>query len=71
MTLTVADITELKNILRPTETIAMVMAAVAPLFGEASPEWSTCKQLLSRQNFLAQIHGFDVSKVDSARIAKL
>ena len=71
MTLTLADITELKNIIRPNETIAMVMAAVATLFGEASTDWSTCKKLLSRQNFLAQVHGFDISNLDPARIAKL
>ena len=41
-----SDITELKSVRSPNDTLIMVMAAVATTLGEASTDWASCKKLL-------------------------
>ena len=68
---TKSDITELKSIRSPNDTLTMVMAAVATALGEEQTDWTSCKKLLSKVNFMNLLIDCSSNTVSATTIAKL
>ena len=68
---TKSDITELKSIRSPNDTLTMVMAAVATALGEEQTDWTSCKKLLSKVNFMNLLIDCSANSVSATTIAKL